>query len=118
MPQAPESPFPYPVTLTGIDENQGCVEGNLILRKTQGTEEVGKVEYGADELAAACRNGDEENKHATLGCLEQGANNHVERLLIGLTSATSQFPLPSPKARNSSTPPYLPSKKTVWLLAL
>lgn len=37
----------------GIDENQGRVEGNLILRKTQGAEEVGKVEYGADELAAA-----------------------------------------------------------------
>lgn len=37
----------------GIDENQGRVEGDLILRKTQGAEEVGKVEYGADELAAA-----------------------------------------------------------------
>lgn len=62
MSQPPECPFPCPATLTGIDENQGRVEGNLILRKTQGTEEVGKVKDGADELAAACRSGDEESK--------------------------------------------------------
>lgn len=67
VPQPPECLLPCPATLTGIDENQGRVEGNLILRKTQGAEEVGKVEYGADELAAACRSGDEESKSGPQG---------------------------------------------------
>lgn len=59
------SPLLLEPRTVGIDENQGRVEGNLILRKTQGAEEVGKVKYGADELAAACRSGDEESKHGS-----------------------------------------------------
>lgn len=47
------------MTLTGINKDKGCVEGDLILGKVQGTQGTGEVKDGADELAAAWRSGDE-----------------------------------------------------------
>lgn len=124
--QPPERPSPGPATLTGVDENQGRVEGDLILRETQGTEEVGEVEYGTDELAAACRGGDGESQRGSwfsrappFGRLEQGEPQPCRGALESTGGTTFSFsPCPSPNARNSSTPAYLPSKKTVWLSAL
>lgn len=47
----------------GIDEDEGCVECNLVLGKAQGTQGAGEVKDGADELAAAQGS---EQLHATV----------------------------------------------------
>lgn len=69
------SPLLLEPRTVGIDENQGRVEGNLILRKTQGTEEVGKVKDGADELAAAQGS---EQLHTTVFAFKK------DRMVVGI----------------------------------
>lgn len=71
------SPFLLEPRTVGIDENEGRVEGNLILSKTQGTEQLGKVENGADELAAAQGS---EQLHATIFAFKK------DRMIVGIVS--------------------------------
>lgn len=106
----PECPSLGPATLTGIDENQGCVEGDLILREMQGTKEVGKVEYGTDELAAACRGGDGESKRGSwfsrappFGHLEQGEPQPWTGALKRTGVRNFSFP-PAPHPRLGTAP--------------
>lgn len=83
--------------LTGVDEDEGTEEGHLALRAVQGTQALGEVEDGADELVAAWRGA------PVTACVPPAC-----------VPGVSPPRVPSlPRERKSSAPAYLPSKKTV-----